>query len=179
MKQKTCRVCKSKFNQFNSTQFVCSPGCAIKYVSQQERKDFKKETKILKEKAKKRSEWLDEAQTAFNAYVRYRDKDEPCISCGTEKPAIQYCAGHYLTRGGFPELRFSELNVHKQCNRNCNLGKSGNQAAYRINLVKRIGIKNVEWLEGPQELQKLTIEDIKEIKAHYKERLKILKKGDL
>ena len=35
----------------------------------------------LKDKVKTASEWRVEAQTAFNAYVRHRDRDLPCISC--------------------------------------------------------------------------------------------------
>jgi len=33
----------------------------------------------------------------------------------------------------------------------------------------------VEWLEGPHEPQKLSVDDIKEIKEYYKEQLKLLK----
>jgi len=70
------------------------------------------------------------------------------------------------------------MNIHKQCNKNCNLSLSGNIPRYRPNLIKKIGLQNVEWLEGPHEIQKLTISDAKEIKAYYKEQLKILK-GEL
>ena len=34
------------------------------------------------DKQKTRSQWLSEAQSAFNRYVRWRDRHEPCISCG-------------------------------------------------------------------------------------------------
>ena len=153
---------------------MCSPVCALKLVQQKNEKAYDKETKRLKESIKTRADWLNGAQTAFNAYIRLRDRNEPCISCGTTKP-VQYCAGHYFTRGGHPELRFSEQNVHKQCNKNCNLELSGNIAAYRVNLIKKIGVEAMDWLEGPHALQNLTIEDAKEIKQYYRDKTKHLK----
>ena len=89
--------------------------------------------------------------------------------------------GHYLSVGAYPELRFSTFNANLQCTR-CNggAGKYGKFNSkeltvtqhYRENLIKKIGIENVEWLEGPHETQNRTIEDIKEIKAYYKDKLK-------
>jgi hypothetical protein len=138
-------------------------------------KEFNKETKRLKKKLKSRSDWLREAQKEFNRFIRLRDHYENCISCGTNKP-VQYAAGHYLTVGGFPELRFDEDNVHKQCNKNCNMKKSGNAIQYRIRLIKRIGIERVESLEGPHEPKKYTIEFIRELKDRYRIRANELEK---
>jgi hypothetical protein len=89
---------------------------------------------------KTKGEWLKELQTVFNRYIRLRDEGKPCISCGTTKP-VQYAAGHYFTIGSCPALRFDEDNVHLQCNKNCNLEKSGNIAEYSINLPLRIGVQ--------------------------------------
>ena len=75
--------------------------------------------------------------------------------------------------GGNPELRFEELNCHKQC-APCNNHLSGNVGEYRINLINKIGLEQVEWLEGPHELQKLTCEDLKAIELKYKKKLKAL-----
>jgi hypothetical protein len=130
--------------------------------------------KERKEALKSKSDWLKEAQTACNAYIRERD-GEICISCGTQKPEIQFAAGHYKSRGSSPALRFHPMNIHSQCNQYCNLQLSGNISNYRPELIKKIGILQVEWLEGKHEAQHWTIDDIKEIKAHYKEQLKLLK----
>ena len=78
--------------------------------------------------------------------------------------------------GACPELRFCELNVHKQCSA-CNNHKSGNIVEYRINLVKKIGVEQVEWLEGSHEPKKYTIEQIKSIQTEYKNKLRELKRG--
>ncbi|OCG59004.1 recombination protein NinG [Gilliamella sp. Nev3-1] len=178
IKQKKCKNCGKKFALFNSLAKVCSIDCAIQYAKDnrvQEQTRIKL-TRITKEKIKTRSEHLRKAQTAFNAFIRERDKNEPCISCGRYHTG-QYHAGHYRSVGACPELRFCELNVHKQCSA-CNNHKSGNIIEYRINLVKKIGVEKVEWLEGYHDPKKYTIEQIKQIKVEYKEKLKELKRGN-
>jgi hypothetical protein len=66
-----------------------------------------------------------QAQQAFNAYIRARDADLPCISCGETNPPDlhggQWDCGHFKTVGANPELRFEERNAHKQC-KSCNAG---------------------------------------------------------
>jgi hypothetical protein len=96
----------------------------------------------------------------------------PCISCGRHH-AGQYHAGHYRTVGAHPELRFSELNCHKQC-APCNNHKSGNIVEYRINLTVRLSSAELDWLEGPHEPKNYTIDDIKAIKAEYQRKYKEL-----
>lgn len=178
IKMKKCKMCGKKFAQYNSLTMVCSIDCAIQYaknnkVQERVRRQL---AKIAKEKIKTRSEHLKEAQAAFNAFIRERDKDKLCISCRRHHEG-QYHAGHYRSVGACPELRFCELNVHKQCSA-CNNHKSGNIIKYRINLIKKIGIENVEWLEGLHEPKKYTIEQIKQIKAEYKNKLRQLKRGE-
>ena len=126
-----------------------------------------------KVKLKSRAEWLRAAQEIFNKFIRLRDKNEPCISCGRYHPG-QWHAGHYRSVGACPELRFCELNVWKQCSP-CNNHKSGNAIEYRINLVKRIGAEKVEWLERhDHEPKKYTVEECKEIIKYYKAKVKEL-----
>jgi hypothetical protein len=60
------------------------------------------------------SYFIKQAQHAFNEFIRYRDRDFPCISCGRHHDG-QYHAGHFRTTGASPELRFDEDNCHKQC----------------------------------------------------------------
>ncbi len=150
---------------------VCSIVCAIDDAKLKQRKAYKKaykkETARLKQRCKTKAQWLKEAQTEFNKYIRKRDSAEPCISCGRHHTG-QYHAGHYRTVAANPELRFSEMNCHKQCSA-CNNYLSGNIVNYRINLLKKIGEKNLAWLEGSHDIQKFTIDDAKEIKEYYKE----------
>lgn len=168
-----CKICKRDFQKFTSMQKVCGVTCSIEYAKLEKEKDFKKVTKQLKEKTKSKAKWLKEAEKEFNRYIRARDYYDPCISCGTIRP-VQYAAGHYFTKGGHPELRFNEDNVHKQCNKYCNMELSGNIAAYRVNLKEKIGTDKLKVLEGKHEAKHYTIDDIKEIKEKYKKLAKEL-----
>ena len=175
-KAKTCKnsECAAQFTPQRLGQAVCSPKCglAIKDVNKDKARKAlalieRKAIKAAKERIKSRSDYLKEAQQAFNAWVRLRDAGLPCISCGTTAD-VQYCAGHYKPSGSNPALRFEPLNVHLQCNRNCNMAKSGNLTPYRVELIKRIGLDKVEWLEGPHEPKRYTIEQLQAIKAEYR-----------
>lgn len=137
-------------------------------------REKRKELRKAKERLKTRSELARDAQRDFNAYIRERDRDLPCISCGRHHEG-QYHAGHYRTVGANPELRFEELNCHKQC-APCNNHKSGDIVNYRINLVKRIGQDAVYWLEGPHEPKKYTADELRELAAYYRKKARELKK---
>jgi len=82
-------------------------------------------------------------------------------------------AGHYLSVGAHPELRFDEANCHIQCE-HCNSYKSGNQAQYRPRLIAKVGQLEVDRLEGPQQPLKLTIAEIQALIAEYKAKVKAL-----
>jgi hypothetical protein len=70
-------------------------------------------------------------------------------------------------------LRYEPDNCFKQC-APCNNHLSGNLINFRINLIKKLGIKRVEWIEGPHEPKKYTIEQLKELKTVYKAKIKQL-----
>jgi hypothetical protein len=183
LKQKTCKECGKKFTPLKPLQSVCDFKCAVLFGIRKMAKDeekrknvVKRELREQKEKLKTRQDWLKEAQKAFNAWIRCRDKNDACISC-TRWHTGQYHAGHYRTTKAAPELRFNELNVHKQCSV-CNNHMSGNIIEYRKYLIEKIGIEKVEWLEGKHEAKHYSIEDLKEIKETYKLKLKEAMKND-
>ena len=184
-KPKKCRVatCRASFVPSRMGQAVCSPACAMIDAPRHEPKARKalaeigrKELRAAKVKIKSRAQHMKEAQTAFNAWVRERDIGLPCVSCGRHHNG-QWHAGHYRTVGGNPELRFEPLNVWRQC-APCNNHKSGDIVKYRLELVKRIGADKVDWLEGPHEPQRYTIEQLQAIKAEYRAKTRELKKGE-
>ena len=186
MKDKTCPICGTQFTPLRPIQKVCSAPCAIQHATekrdkkraQEERiaaRESKKVIRLEKERLKSRADHAREAQAAFNSFIRLRDKDEPCISCGRYHTG-QYHAGHYRSVGAMPSLRFNELNVHKQCSV-CNNHKSGNVIEYRIRLLEKIGHKALDWLEGHHEPMKWTIEELKQIKSEYKRKLRELEDG--
>jgi len=157
-------------------QAVCGWQCAKSLGRVAVEKIEKQKIKLLKEKLKTRNEWLKTAQTAFNAFIRARDKDLPCISCGTTKSA-QWDASHYRSVGAAPAFRFVEDNCHKSCVV-CNRHKSGNIFEYRLRLIKKIGIERVEALEREPPPMKHTIENAKEIAQEYRKKLKEIKNAD-
>ena len=181
-KPKTCRnaTCSVKFVPQRLGQAVCSPACALatKDVNQQKaRKSLaqveRRELKVRKERLKSRADHLKDTQQAFNAWVRERDAELPCISCGRHH-AGQYHSGHYRTVGASPELRFEPLNAWKQC-APCNNYLSGNLINYRISLLQKVGEEKVIWLEGPHEAKKYTIEELKAMTADYRAKTRELK----
>lgn len=179
LKPKTCKSCKGKFIPERPLQSCCSIPCAMENSrkignrnSARKRLEASRIHRQEMDKVKTRAEWIKEAQAAFNKFIRLRDDDLSCVSCGRHHTG-QYHAGHYLSTGARPELRFEELNVHKQCSM-CNNYLSGNLVLYRAELINRIGIEKVEWLEGSHPPKKYTIEELKAIKALYLQKCKEL-----
>ena len=84
---------------------------------------------------------LKKAERVFNAYIRNRDLGLQCISCTNEGNQ----AGHYFPVR-YSGVRFNETNVNLQ-DAYCNCYAYGNQAMYRIGLVKKYGEQAVKELE--------------------------------
>ena len=182
-RRKRCPSCRVMFTPARDSQAVCGEiECAIAYGQSEKgrattRKALadveRREIKVRKEKLKSRADHLKDTQIAFNAWVRERDAELPCISCGRHHQG-KYDAGHYRTVGSNPALRFEPLNCHRQCSP-CNTQLSGNIVNYRIALVKRIGAEQVDWLEGPHEPKKYTVEELKAMAADYRAKTRELK----
>ena len=177
MKPKKCKACGNEFNPYTSRHIVCTYECFIQHTKNLKAK------KQAQQNRREKKEYYDNDRKhqigltvkACNDYIKERDKNLPCISCGATKNTIQYAAGHYKPAGNNPQLRFNELNIHKQCNRDCNMAKSGNLIHYRQGLIEKIGLSKVEWIESYQGDYKYTIEDLKEIREYYKDKIKELK----
>lgn len=174
IKQKTCRICKKKFKPYLSTQNVCDWSCAIKLVNKDNDREYRKETVRLKKTLKTRSDWLREAQTAFNSYIRARDAGKPCCSC--DKPdngQHQRHASHYRSVKACSILRFNTWNVWASCS-TCNAVLSGNLLEYRIRLTKAIGSDRVEWLECQNDTRRYEIDYLQRLKKIFNKRAKQL-----
>ena len=174
-----CAICKKPFEKkFTTFQKTCSaPTCILEFSRQKKAKEYKATTRKMKAEfnANDRAYNTRKAKEACHAYIRFRDRQQPCISCQRHHEG-QYHAGHYLSVGSCTSLRFNEYNIHKQC-APCNNHLSGNQVHYRVNLIDKIGLDHVEWLEGKQEVQNWSIEDLQEIRSYYKEKLAELKRA--
>ena len=173
LRQRKCKNCGERYRPNLIGQLCCSPDCALEHHRYLARK---KREKQRKEDLKSRSDWLKDAQKEFNRFIRARDEaaGRPCVSCGRYHMG-QYHAGHYRPVGGRSgaALRFHEDNCHRQCS-SCNNYKSGALTDYRIELINRIGIERVEWLEGPHDAKSWTIDELKAIKQRYREKTTLL-----
>lgn len=176
-----CPICKQPATQRFGLKLFCGYEHAAEWAKAQQDKRKAKEKIEARRKdreklksLKTRSEWLKEAQAVFNKYIRMRDTELPCISCGHPNDnSRQFHASHYKSVGGNPALRFDEANCHAACSI-CNNYLSGNLVPYRVELIKKIGQAEVDRLEGPQQPLKLTVDEIQELIKDYKAKCKAL-----
>lgn len=178
-KDKTCTVCSKVFPPARPLQRVCGPVCARKAVKAHKAK----EREAAKERRKALEtipELIAAAQKEFNAYIRERDKDKPCICCGeplfSGEVGGAFDCGHYRSVGSAPHLRYDERNAHGQ-RKQCNRWGAGRAVDYRLGLIARIGREAVEALESDNAVKKWTKEELRSIRATYKAKLKALKDG--
>lgn len=189
MMRTRCPSCKKKLEAGQRIH----PGCIDAYADQQAAKAERSKAKAVKaaqkverESTKTRKEALKsipeltkEAQIAFNAFIRERDRQAgyPCVSSGRplDWSGNAVDAGHFRSTGAASHLRFNEDNCHAQ-SKHDNQYKSGNAVEYRIRLIERIGLERVEALESDNQPKKWDRDELVAIKAKYKAKLKELQK---
>lgn len=185
-----CPHCKGKMEQGVRIHPECIDGYADAQAAKAERAEAKKaraaakveraETRRRKEESKTNRDLIKEAQREFNAYIRARDSEQPCISCMAPPPDLSGLhagrdAGHYRSTGSASHLRFHEDNCHAQCVK-CNQWGAGRAVDYRIGLLQRIGRERVEALEHNNTPHKWTHEELRGIRDTYRAKLKEMKK---
>lgn len=115
---------------------------------------------------------------------RLLDKGKGCISC--ERPdngEVQFCGGHYRTKGGNPEIALDIRNIMGQCNKKCNRELSGNiygtktSRGYRSGIVERYGEAYLEWLDSYHEPKHYSCHDLIQIRKEYNSEIRRLEKG--
>jgi hypothetical protein len=194
MKTKKCKGCGERYEKqpdYPPFRNWCSIDCAVS-ISQdaQERarekkeakakREYNKETKLLREKIRKRTGkggYYESLKTALHYYVKHvLRKGEPCYTC--DKPQSfsdsggAFHVGHYMPAGTVDPRRFMLENLRIQCF-SCNAAKSGNQAEYRKRLAEEMGIDHVKWLECIVNHKSLgeqypTVESIQEEARRYR-----------
>lgn len=188
-----CPHCKGKMEQGQRIH----PGCIEGYADAQEakakrvevkkvRSDKKREREEIRERKqaiKRIPDLIREAQTEFNSFIRERDYGKPCICCGRplqDSEGVRgagYDCGHWRSTGSASHLRFHEDNAHGQ-RKDCNRYGAGRAVDYRLGLINRIGADRVFALEENNTPHKWTREELVEIKATYKRKLKELKERE-
>ena len=167
---KKCRYCGDKFTPFNSLQAFCFKSSCISAHNEAQR--AKKANKAKKEyKEQDKSLQVKLAQTIVNKYVRLRDSNKPCVSCGHIE-GRQFHAGHYESAGGNQQQRFYTLNIWKQCSI-CNNHLSGNLVPYRKNLIKKLGLKKVEEIESNHDRGNYTVKYLHKLIRVFRKKIKL------
>jgi ribosome-binding protein aMBF1 (putative translation factor) len=169
-----CKNCKEKFEPKTFLQKYCfKDECMRVFVEKTKEKAWKEKKQKMQQDLETVQDYIKMAQIIFNKYIRLRDKGQVCISCQKTINGVSH-ASHYLSAGGHSNVRFNEDNVWVSCYK-CNVMLSGNQVEYRKALIKKIGIERVEWLEDNGSIErKFTKEELKEIMAEYKKKIKEL-----
>jgi hypothetical protein len=169
---KKCKNCKVGFDPIKFNQKYCLESECVKvWIETTKEKEWKTRKHELKEKLQTVQELTKLAQTYFNSYIRNRDRNKGCISCGTQL-GQKFDAGHYYSMGGHKAVTFNEDNVHGQCVY-CNQYLHGNLLNYQIGIQQRIGAERLIDLQGKaHETRKYTRDELKEIISIYKEKIK-------
>jgi len=176
--KRKCKQCSKVFQKTAPLNSVCSIACAIERSYSlnkvKREREEKQDTKERKTSLLTHKDYIKMLQTVFNTYIRIRDKDLPCVSCGRNN-VEEFHAGHYIATT-YQYHRFNESNVWKQCSQ-CNTHLRGNLIPYRLELIKRIGLEQVEHIENTRHIPLLmSIPEIMDKIKEYKSKTKELKK---
>ena len=149
--------CDNRFERtYTTTQQVCDYKCAIAWAKD---KESQKNRKELREFNRRDLRWQHkQTQPVFNRmrvleelkWFFDRGLEPECISCG--KTNMDWCCGHFKTRGSQPELRYAKHNTFLQCNRYCNMALSGNiegnknTRGYKAGIIERFGEKEGQFI---------------------------------
>lgn len=173
---KKCKNCQEKFEpRFSTLEKYCwNTQCKTIEALQKLEQIKKTESKIEKARLNKlksslvtSSELKKKVQIVFNTFIRQRDQNKPCISCGRQLVG-KFDAGHFYSVGNYPALRYHELNCHGQCVE-CNHHKGGNIHEYKIGLIQRIGEDKVNELTQMRNTpRKYTMPELKQLLDFYK-----------
>lgn len=189
-----CTGCKERYPREQMLAFPSGKfhdyDCATSYARDKslktrekaKRQDFRKRKAALKPKRTV----LNEAQQAFNAYVRYRDKDLPCINTG--KPVSfdgnDSDAAHFYSRAANNAMRFDMRNVHKSTKAS-NTQQEKYIHDYRENLINRLGEERFNqfeqeakyWKKTQRNFSKQYLERVKRIFRKKKRVLMKIREG--
>ena len=177
----------------NCNKAYCSAECGsilalqlLNKKKEKENKEFKAETKKRKLKLAKETKqyWIDLIRARLHKWIKIRDKDEPCISCGRydheipDAPKGKWDAGHFRSQRAAKQLRFDPLNIHKQCFQ-CNRGgemwskkRDTVSMNYEKNLIKKIGQDKVNDLKFNNKVKRYTLIELKELFEYWDSKLK-------
>jgi len=180
-----CKQCRRRLEQLRPGQVVHEE-CVESYVlklrakkAETEKKKERAETRAKKESLKGFTKLRAEAQDAFNAYIRERDKHAGCFVCGRAftfgNLGGDFDAGHVRSRGAAGHLRFNEDNCHGEC-KECNSSFGAKPHEIEAGAIRRIGQERYDALKNDNRPEKWSRDDMRQVRDTYKTKLKELRK---
>ena len=95
-----------------------------------------------------------------------------CVTCGVVQSYKVMHAGHFIG-GRTMGVLFDERNIHPQC-ASCNVALGGNLETYEWFMLRRYGQDVIDELKKRRrEIVTITREELAEMRAKYKRRIKI------
>jgi hypothetical protein len=160
MGKRKCKYCKTEKHVEKGViiglSFYCDYGHAAKWGDENTvvgaKMKAQANSKAVRNLNRTKLSWQHPlTQTAFNRmrvlqefmWFEKADIKPYCISCLKEN--MDWCCGHFKTRGAHGEIKYDERNTFLQCNRYCNCGLNGNiegnknTIGYKKGLIHRFG----------------------------------------
>jgi hypothetical protein len=138
----------------------------------------KRQDRAKREAMKTIPELIAEVQTAFNEFIRLRDRHKGCFVCGCAFPVGQlggdFDAGHIRSRGAAGHLRFNEDNCHGEC-KACNSSTGAKPHQIEAGAIARIGQARYDALKNDNTPHKWTKDELRDLRALYRAKVKELK----
>lgn len=123
-----------------------------------------------KKKSEKPSVLTKKLDMIFSVFIRLQSTDNEgyakCFTCDRTEYWRKIQCGHFQSRR-FMSTRFHVTNCRPQCYA-CNIGLSGNQYTFGVNLDKTFGKGTADkMVRLSKELKKFSTDEFKELIAHY------------
>lgn len=107
------------------------------------------------------------ADAIFSEYIRKRDEEKGCITCGVKKEWKYQQNGHYVSRS-YNSLRYDERNCNAQCV-GCNVFKRGAMDSYALQLIRRYGANILSALaRDKRKTKQWTVKELQTLIEAYK-----------
>ena len=155
--------------KYSTTEPCPKYECRLQHLKANVSKINRANKATARDSIKSYAQRLGEAKKVFQKWIRIRDKDKPCISCGSISSTV-WDGGHFKKAELYSGVIFHEYNVNIQCGK-CNRFLGGNELNYRTGLIAKIGeeaVLNLEHLAEMSRMKKYTNDELEEIKLKYK-----------
>lgn len=188
MRRSLCPHCRKRLEPDQRIHPACIDGYAEALQAKADRVNARKARELAKldralvrerKAAMKRiPELIAEAQDAFNAFIRERDKNKGCFVCGRPFEPVQgrrQHAGHVRSRGAAGHLRFNEDNCMGECE-GCNGPYGAKPHQIKAGAIARIGQDRFDELEADNTPHKWQRDELLNIIKEFKAKTKELKR---